>query len=51
MVSTSTGGIWKAVTGTLQEIVNELASDKITDAKRVVITHDGTNYVALYRYK
>jgi len=52
MATTVTSGIWKGVTGTLQEVIDELKGDGITDATKVAgLTHDGTNFNIVYKYK
>ena len=50
--TTYVSGPWKAAAGTLQDILDELKSDGISGPDKVVgLTHDGTNFVVVYRYK
>jgi len=50
--TTYVSGVWKAATGTLQDLIDELKGDGIVDASRIAgIAHDGTNFAIIYRYK
>jgi len=45
-LNTSTGA-WYTISGTLQEIIDELANQNMSGHNVVGFLHDGTNYVVL----
>ena len=52
MATVNIAGVWKIVTGTAAEIVQELANDGIQDPIKIGgVAHDGTNLVIIYKFK